>query len=254
MERPRVVLLGASNLTLGLPYALAIARAVAGGPVEALVAAGHGRSYGRWSRVLARGLPGILQSELWAEAGRAAGGPAYALVTDVGNDLAYGVSPAEVAGWVRETLARLAPLGARVVVTRLPEESLAALGPVRFRVAASLLFPGRRLSRAGIREATADLNRRLAEVAAGHGAELVAPEAAWYGPDAIHFRRRARPLAWSGILAPWSPAPPPSEARRSGRPARIGRLAPARSKFLGVERRRSQPALVLPDGSTVAGY
>ncbi len=46
-SRPRVVLLGASNLTRGISTAVGTARMILGEPGEYLIAMGHGRSYGR---------------------------------------------------------------------------------------------------------------------------------------------------------------------------------------------------------------
>ena len=63
----RVVALGASNLTRGFQTVVDSARSVWGPGVEVLAALGHGRSYGAPSRFIARTLPGILKSGLWAE-------------------------------------------------------------------------------------------------------------------------------------------------------------------------------------------
>jgi hypothetical protein len=111
--RRRIVFLGASNLTVGLGTVLATARARLGPePVEVFVAAGHGRAYGRWSRVAIRGLPAIVDCGLWRALDRGTAPATYALVTDIGNDLAYGATAAELAGWVGTCVERLAALGA----------------------------------------------------------------------------------------------------------------------------------------------
>ncbi len=88
--RPCVVLLGASNLTRGISTVVGMARGIVGEPSEFLIAMGHGRSYGQRSSVLGRSLPGITQCGLW-EALRHARGPTSALITDIGNDVIYGV-------------------------------------------------------------------------------------------------------------------------------------------------------------------
>src|SRR5262245_13017732 len=129
---PRAIFLGASNLTLGFATAVEAARSLLGGPLEVLAALGHGRSYGVESRVLLRALPAIEACGLWPELERRAAAPAYALITDVGNDIGYGFPAPAVAGWVERCLERLAAAGARVTITCLPEASLRAVGPVRF--------------------------------------------------------------------------------------------------------------------------
>src|SRR5439155_11570702 len=100
----RVVLLGASNLTLGFPMLVSELRAWLGSPVEILCAHGHGRSYGLASRVLFRELPGIVECGLWRALASAPARPTLALLTDVGNDIMYGRDVEEIAGWVETAL------------------------------------------------------------------------------------------------------------------------------------------------------
>jgi len=61
----RFVLLGASNLTVSLRLVIQLLQRRIGGPSDVLVAAGHGRSYGEFSQVMFRELPGITSSGLW---------------------------------------------------------------------------------------------------------------------------------------------------------------------------------------------
>src|SRR5262249_46912085 len=83
----RVVLLGASNLTLGIGTVLGSAANVWGSPLEVLAALGHGRSYGRATSVMGRQLPGIRECGLWPALGVDGQLPTAALVTDIGNDV-----------------------------------------------------------------------------------------------------------------------------------------------------------------------
>ena len=250
----RVVLLGASNLTVGLPTVLAATRARLGpGPHAIFVAAGHGRSYARWSRVAFRGLPGILDCGLWATVLKPAGAQTYALVTDVGNDLAYGASPAALAGWVAACLDQLGAVDAEVVLTLLPARSIARLAPWQYQCFKTLLFPGRRLPFRTIRAHVAEANARLATLAAGRGVTVVEPEADWYGADAIHLRRSRHPAVWRHLLSRWTPAAP-APAREPCAPVRCRGMAPAWRTLLGVSLRRPQPSGVLDDGTTVSLY
>ncbi len=141
----RAVLLGASNLRISLPLVLDRVRLRAGGPVEALTACGHGRSYGAWSRFLfVRHLPGIAGCGLWKEIRERPPLPTLALVTDAGNDLLYGARVEEVAGWVELCLDRLAAQEkTEIVITLLPLARLERLSGPQVRLAATLLFPGR---------------------------------------------------------------------------------------------------------------
>src|SRR5690606_32522891 len=66
VTRPRLIALGASNLTRCLPMLLRVAAANAQGPVEVFAALGMGRSYGMRSRLLWRELPGLQDCGLWS--------------------------------------------------------------------------------------------------------------------------------------------------------------------------------------------
>jgi hypothetical protein len=206
----RAVLLGASNLRISLPFVLDRVRCRARGPVEALVACGHGRSYGTWSRFLfVRRLPGIVGCDLWGELAARPPRPTLALVTDVGNDLAYGVPVGEVAGWVEACLDRLSP-ETEIVMTLLPLDRLERLSGRQVRLAAALLFPGRPAPWPGLLDRARELDGRLRRIGRERGARLVEPAAGWYGLDPIHLRRRARREAWSQIL-PGPPGPVPAD-------------------------------------------
>ncbi len=197
----RAILLGASNLRISLPWIVdRVGRRAGGGPVEALVACGHGRSYGAWSRFLfARRLPGIAGCGLWRELGRRPPLPTFALVTDVGNDLAYGAGVAATAGWVEACLDRLAApkaeVDAEIVMTLLPLARLERLSALQVRLAAALLFPGREAPLAGA--ARPGAGSRRAAAAAGPGARR---------PP----RRARRGLVWARPHPP-APAPPPGD-------------------------------------------
>jgi hypothetical protein len=204
----RAILLGASNLRISLPWIVdRVRRRAGGGPVEALAACGHGRSYGAWSRFLfARRLPGIAGCGLWRELGRRPPLPTFALVTDVGNDLAYGAGVAETAGWVEACLDRLAApkaeVDAEIVMTLLPLARLERLSGLQVRLAAALLFPGRELPWPALLDRARDLDERLRRLGRERGARLVEPAENWYGLDPIHLRRRRRREIWSQIVAP----------------------------------------------------
>lgn len=204
----RVVVLGASNVSRGLARLAAIAGGRVAAPFDLFVTAGHGRSYGATSRVAARRLPSILASGLWRALERHAAPsteprPPLALVTDIGNDLLYGFSAEQVAGWVRESVRRLADQGARIAITRLPLASLATVGPARFRLLRTCFVPGCRLSLDAVAEAAADLDARIAAVAADHAATLIEQPGAWYGLDAIHLRRRELDALWHAAGDAW---------------------------------------------------
>ncbi len=254
----RVVLLGASNIARGIVTVLRTAEHVWGAPLEVLAAQGRGRSYGAESRVMGRRLGGILQSGLWdALAARPAAATA-ALVTDVGNDIVYGVPVARILAWVEQCLDRLAAVGARIVLTRLPMDAIAAITPLRFRIVRGCIFPGCRFDlNEAVRRAEA-VDAGLVDMAARRNIPLIRPAPEWYGLDPIHIRRRFWQAAWRQILGAWCDGPlPPANGKRGGG---IGRwfylqgLRPQRQSFFGVEQRAAQPCGRLPNGTTIALY
>jgi hypothetical protein len=249
----RAVLLGASNLWLGFPRVIGELLRRAGGPVEVLAAFGHGRSYGAWSSLLGvRRLPGIVECGLWRQLAAGPALPTVALVTDVGNDLAYGQPADRVAGWVGTCLERLTERGAATVLMPLPLVSLERLRPLHFRVARSLLFPGHNLRLATVLAQARDLDRSLRDLARRHGAALVEPDPAWFGLDPIHLHPAARRAAWERILAPW-PLPPAGTAPRPRLPL-LRTLRPAELRLGRIALHTPQPARRLADGTTFAFY
>lgn len=249
--RGRIVLLGASNLTRSVSIAVETARLILGSPLECFLAMGHGRSWGRPSRVLGRTLPGIVECGVWRELAARPGLPTWALVTDIGNDVAYGADVGTIAGWVKTCLDRLEALRARVVVTSLPLPRLRRLSPLAFQAARAVFFPTRPIGRASALAAAEDLDRRVRAMAAARGAALVEQPLAWYGLDPLHIRRRDMPGAWVTILAGWgAPARDGVRARPSlARWIAIRRRTPEHWRLLGAPLGRPQPCGRLSDGS-----
>ena len=212
------MLLGASNLTLSFPWTRAAALAATGqGPGEILVAAGIGRAYGVSSRILLRERSAILDSELWQHleaAHRLEPLPVYALLTDLGNDLAYGSSAAALTAALAECLARLRPLAASCVATAFPLASIERLSPFRFTLLASVLFPGHAISRSELLAQGRVFNQSLRELCARAACVLVEIPPECFGLDHIHLTWRWRRRLWPEVLAAWhGPA-----ADRSQRP------------------------------------
>lgn len=134
-------MLGASNLVRGLSTVIETAQIACGQRLEVLAVLGHGRSYGMESSVLGRTLPGIVSCGLWEVLQRQPSPTAMVLVTDIGNDLLYGVSVDQIANWLDTCFARLAPLSTRTVVTTLPIESLRKISKSRYRLMRSFFSP-----------------------------------------------------------------------------------------------------------------
>jgi hypothetical protein len=253
----RVVALGASNLTRGFRTVVAAARETWGPDVEVIAALGHGRSYGGESRFLGRTLPGILESGLWRELERRPPAPTRALLTDVGNDVAYGHGAERTLAWVEECLDRLAPHTRDVTVTDLPLASLRRLSPVQYLAFRTVLVPSCRLPLARILEDAARVSEGLVALAARRSLRLVRLRPEWYGFDPIHIRRRRWRSAWREVLlgdevgggAVGSSAPGPAGALTEA--LRLYAWPPERRWVLGRERVAPQTGRPLRAGGRV---
>lgn len=249
----RVIAVGASNLTLGLQSLIATARMARGADVEVLAAVGYGRSYGAPSTIGPRTLPGILQSNLWSELSRLNTAPTEALITDVGNDVLYGVPPSQILAWVDETAARLLAHSDRVVVTDLPVSSIDALTPARFLFFRTLFFPPCRLSRNEVFDRVRQVNDGLADLAVKRDLRFVHLKPHWYGLDPIHVRPAYWREAWREILLG-------DEDETRSAPflmsewAGLHRRPPERQWMFGRERVRPQSGVALKNGGRLWLY
>jgi hypothetical protein len=256
-ERPRVVVLGASNVTRGISTIVETAQLALGGPIDLYAAFGHGRSLGLYTRVLGRGLCSLLDAGLWrALADRPVPDASFALVTDVGNDLMYEVKPEIICRWVEKILEKCQSVARRVVVTELPLASIERLGPRRFAILRSIIFPRSRLTLADARIRAIEINDAVHRAAAQYGATVVSHDGSWYGLDPIHVRRVDFSRAWSQVLRSWN-ADENQAAKARGslrRWIQLGVFSPEKRAFFGIERARRQPAGTLRDGSTVWLY
>ncbi|MGE3316911.1 MAG: hypothetical protein AB7O26_17480 [Planctomycetaceae bacterium] len=242
----RIVLLGASNLTQSFPRIVGRIGGAWDGPLFVYAAHGHGRSYGRWSRVLVRSLPAITACGLWQDLDRDGNidAPMSALITDVGNDLIYGSTPETISGWVAECCRRLAERRAEIVLTLLPMASVERLSAFRYHLTRAIFFPGSGPAWGDMQTRARELNARLLELGRHFDAHVIEPRGEWYGFDPIHVRRGARDAAWREILSRW----PSFDAGRIGTPLRWNQglhlLArpPAERRLLGRHQKAPQPS------------
>lgn len=251
----RVVLLGASNLTRDIATVVETVCRAWGRPLDLLIAAGHGRSYGMRSRVLVRELPGITQCAVWPALAARPAVPTAALITDIGNDLFYGASPDAIACWVEQCCQRLKAFGARLVMTRLPVCNVGRVRPWQYQAFRTMFFPGCRLSLEDLTHRAQELDERLLDVAGRFDCRLIEPQACWYGLDPIHVKRMQSHSAWQQIFAGWGDAVSDSVLRSSLRHwIYLYSRAPQQRWLLGRERIQLQPSGRLADGTTLSFF
>lgn len=248
-----MILLGASNLSRGLPTLLELVRRGRSGPLDILAADGRGRSYGLTSRLICRSLPSILSSGLWSKLDSDDDLPTDALVTDVGNDILYGVPSATLLSWVEEAFDRLRRVRATIAATALPIASLETLGPTRFTLLRTVLFPGKTLDFETARRRAYEVDEGVRRLAENYAATLVVPRREWYGIDPIHIRPAHWSAAWPEIVSGWKMEPVAEPIRVSfARWFAAQWMRPERRSMFGIDRRTEQPCRTWSDGTQLS--
>lgn len=248
----RIVALGASNLTRGLQSVVAVGRERYGRDVEIVAALGHGRSYGADSQFLARSLPGILQSGIWRALDTLPPADTLAIVSDVGNDILYQHSPAQILDWVHATVDRLERHTKDIVIAGLPNGGIAKLSPAKFTLFRSILFPPCRLSLAEVTEAAAVVEAGLIALAKSRGCRFVPMRSEWYSFDPIHIRPSLWQPVWRHLLTGDSVSAHQPLSRFEW--IQVYRLRPERRRMFGVEQVTPQHGRRLPLGGRVWLY
>ncbi len=263
----RVILLGASNVSLEMSTAVRLIGRFLPGPIDYHIADGFGRSYGQPSSILWRVLPGITECDLWSDVNALHENnsrPSYALITDIGNDIAYGADPIEIAQWVENCIERLQKWGVRIVMSALPTESLLRLSPWYLGGVRRILFPSCRLTPAEIIRRVRDLDEMMLSIGIRHGIPQVPVEVSWYGLDPVHVRRKYWFTFWQRVIAEWL-NDDNSQVISSQVNDEKWRADPLlwcylwtrwakRRRVLGNMHRRLQPSGRLTDGSTISVY
>jgi len=242
-EEQTIVLLGASNVSLGWRALAQSVLAQRTSPVHILTAHGMGRSYITTSRFGWRTVPGILESQLWhtLEDGSVRP-PSAALITDVGNDLVYGRSTEHIVQAVEEVISRLrrSSPDCSVVVTRPPLASVESLSTVRYQFFRTAIFPFCKLSLKEAVEGTQELDSRIRAMS---NIVVVGTQRDWFGLDPIHVRRSCRQAAFQAFVAPWP------DQERSGYDGKIhppGRPRMYCRSVFGWQRETPQPSASSP--------
>lgn len=257
MHRNRLVLLGASNLTLSLRLVIQLMQRRCGNPSEVLVAAGHGRSYGHHSRVIFRGLPSITSCGLWPHLGSVGPQATFALLTDIGNDIPYGYQPADILKWVAWCIERLQRQTAHIVMTNLPITSVEALSTWHYNMLRSLFFPHSRLTKDEVVNRARELHSGLIELAAHSNVKIFELEPVWLGPDSIHILLWKRKQLYRRVFE-YLPDLSSSDSQ-AGTIVQFDSNWRQRSQFaskniFGREYLAQQPSGQLNDGTTISKY
>ena len=204
--------------------------------------------------MLARTLPGILESGLWRALDALPSAPARALVTDVGNDILYGSRAPQILAWVEQCLERLLRHTRDVVLTGLPLARIRRLGPRQYLVFRSLLFPSCRVTLADALATAEEVGAGLASLARAKEVRLLELRPEWYGLDPIHIRPRHWRRAWQEILCGAQAAVGDGRRDSLREWAELYLLRPERQWLFGREQRTPQSGQTLARGGRLWLY
>jgi len=251
-----VILIGASNVTLSFPLLVHSVMQSLPGPLQIFATQGHGRSFCNWSYVLHRGLPPITGCGLWEELSRQSpASQTWALITDVGNDLIYGVEVDVVLQQVQNVFEQLSRDNARLTFVRLPVERIMMLTDFQYRVVKKMLFPGPTVPWSLISQRVLELDERMEELATRWNGTILTPRLSWYGVDPIHIRSSQRASAWREVLESWPFAESPVVSWPSSHQAiRLWRTAPAERSYWRRHEHTQQPCWTSSPGRTLWQY
>lgn len=260
--RPKIILLGASNVARSLSPLIATARNVleCHDGCDVYTAIGRGRSYGAWSNVFGRSLCGILPSRLWEALDRETDQPrkTYALITDIGNDLMYEQPVDQIVRWISECIDRLIRHDARIVMTALPMARIRRVSPRQFTVLRSVLFPRCTLSLDDLLTRGDAVMELLRSMSRDRALPLVEQPDEWYGIDPIHIRFRHYARSWRAMLSHWRPERAmgdiPLAQPSALRWLRLTQAVPEDFRIGGLNFGRTQPAVVLRDRTRLWCY
>ena len=270
--RTRVAVLGASNVRRSLfPLIEQLFRTYAR-PIEILFACGHGRSYCRPNRVLGWSLPGISESDWTIPWRQEDDAQRIAIVTDIGNDLLYGIAPSMLLDHVACCLDTMRA-NDRVMLIGLPIERLKEVDRLQFELFRKIFFPGSTLSLNTAIDSAHEVGEGLQQMVLKRHHVWLSPPSTWYGIDPIHIRNRLHKNVWMTILKRLSEVAcegtasvlmsdelsrdPGVDASFRLRRIERARLVFSRAKrqtWMGICRDQAQPSLSFDDGSSVSFF
>ncbi len=254
----RTIILGASNVSLGFPIVCKLLHHYTDLPLEIYTACGHGRSYGQWSKFLFRGLPGILQCELWKmlehQEKQKQASEYNAVLTDIGNDLIYGIRVDVILQWIEDCMEQLQQYKARITVTELPVGALLKLSTLRYEMTRKIFFKGRSLCWDEMRDRILVLNEGLLNLSAQYNVNVIKPSDEWYGFDPIHIKKSSRLQAWNTILGSHSDQKIRKMSHLSNLPARSLKRTGRAERLIFQKFKRTYQPVYQSDQFTLYSY
>ena len=196
-----IILLGASNLARG-HYSLTrcIKRNLGSRPVAFFNALGPGRAYCAFGGVVGVTYPPIGSSQIFSEVkGQSQEARRkIALITDLGNDIMYGVQAEKIIAEIRAILERLENMDADALITPIPATLIPQLTPSAFGFLKAVFFPRSKVNRI---EAIAAIKKINLVINEGLGSRVTVINGLdnFMGWDKIHYGSFHFGEVWSRI-------------------------------------------------------
>lgn len=184
--------------------------------------------------------------------------PVYALITDIGNDIVYGVRTERLMGWIEACIERLRGLNARIVITELPEDSIDRVTPRRYEIVRRLFFARHHTPYEQVMTTSREMAAGIRELAGQPNISIAPQQGAWYGMDPIHIKYGCWCDAWTSILSHWRDEPPTDDQNLAHASVfqwtYLRTRTPQSRGWFSWEQRGSQPCGRLRDGSSISMY
>jgi hypothetical protein len=200
---PLFIFLGASNLARGYTALVKAAQNfMHPQPCEFLGAIGPGRGYCAPGGFLKVRYPpiatcGILKA---AKIKAAHSSRVVALITDIGNDIVYGIPPSLIIRTLSEMIQDLSAMGAEISITSISVDLEKDVGECGYRVLRKIYFPFSDTPFAEAAQATKEINHFI-EGLSSQGIHVIRELDRYQGLDRIHFSLLHSSRLWSLIAS-----------------------------------------------------
>jgi hypothetical protein len=196
-----IILLGASNLARGY-YSLTrcIKNNLGSRPVSFFNALGPGRAYCAFGGVMNVAYPPIGSSPVFSSAKGQAheASRKIALLTDLGNDIMYGVPVEKIVAEIRRIIRQLETMDADTLITPVPATLISQLTPARFRILKAVFFPRSAVDRLEAIAAIKKINQAI-DAGLGDRVTVIRGLENFMGWDKIHYGHFNFAEVWSRI-------------------------------------------------------
>ena len=195
------ILLGASNLARA-SYGLmnCLTRCLSPRPVEFLHALGPGRAYITEGGILSAVYPPILNCGILnvAKDKSKSKRMIVALVTDIGNDIMYGVSAEKIILGLKTLFNTMEEIGASVLTTTIPVDLEQDVGKFYFLILRRIFFRKSRVEYHEAASAVRTINQFIKE-SENEKITVLKEMGPFCGVDKIHYRLSTSHRAWSYV-------------------------------------------------------